>query len=511
MAGEPKNEAPFTNPVGSTTVQPSAPPSPQASGIMTVQSADQIANTATSEVNSDITGQTTPLQTHIDTLDTQEGRTRDAIGAMFGTIMPYVQGSADAVKTGYDEAQMAEANIFKQASIQLNQFKQSRAQEAQALAQEIGGPVALSEFTSGLGDSQQALANAGAGQLLHTLGYAQAGEQAAQAFAGTVMPLVQTQEQAKARNYFEDQKKDLQSQIDVLKASAPAKIEARKQELTAAERTFGLAKESADTEKARVGVDERTRKNNLLIANRTYQLQKAQQGLDRVKADHDWLATKRTLHNDDARLTLAQQQAQLTKAQLTGTVDGKKTVAQQQIDLQAKQLTQREKEYAQQLGMTKQEFALRKQQMQVNTKFAQQKVALAKQTAAAEYLDAAMTSTYGKTVTTTTPAEITQVQAMRDKGSWTVKGKDGKDHYYHMIKSQYTPQVTAPITNPNLLTDYLVAHNVPKPMAEKMVRARLNLPNWKYGQDPAQDAAKKAFKADMAKENARRANRKQPA
>jgi hypothetical protein len=445
---------------------------PTKTGLTTVRSADELGKVATSEVNADIAGQVAPLQSQYDVLGGQQDRTRDAITSMFGNIMPYVQGAAGAVKTAYDEAETRQSSIFKQAQIRLNSLKQSRAQEAQALAQEIGGPVALSEFTAGMDDNAQALANLGAGAQLHTLGYAAADVGQANAFAGRVFPLIQTEEQSKARAYFEDQKKDLQKQITALEATKGSKAT--------------------------------TRKNELITAERTYALQQTQSQLDKLKADRDWKATKRTLKNDDARLAIAQEQQRIQQGQLTGTYDGKPTLGQQSLDQQAKALSVREQQFAQQLGMTKQEFALRKSQLQSSTKLAQQRMDLAQAQSASQYLDAALTPQYGKTVITTTPAEIDQTAAFHDKGAWKVKGKDGKDHYYHMIKSQYTPQLTAPITNPNLLVDYLTAHNVPRAHAISMVKQRLNLPNWKYGQDPEKTAAKAALQASIAAENKRR-------
>src|SRR5882672_12516108 len=102
MAGEPKNEAPFTRTVDTsgiadaakkTLVDPPPITDPTKTGLTTVRSADELGNIATSEVNTDIAGQVAPLQSQYDTLGGQEDRTRSAITSMFGNIMPYVQGA----------------------------------------------------------------------------------------------------------------------------------------------------------------------------------------------------------------------------------------------------------------------------------------------------------------------------------------------------------------------------------------------------------------------------------
>lgn len=444
MAGEPKNQPPFTNPVDTSGVGSAATKTlaAQGPGVTTVRTADELNNIATSEVNSSIDSQVAPLQSQYDTLTGSEDRARSNIDTLFGTIQPSVEASAAAVKGSYDEAQAHQDAIFSKATQRLNSLKQSRAQEAQALAQEMGGPVALSEFTAGMDDASGQLANLGAGQMLHTLGYAQAGEQEAQAWAGKVMPLLHTEQQATARQYFEDQKKTIQGQITALKATAGDKIN--------------------------------TRKNELLLAERTYALQKTQQALDKIKNQHDWQATKRTLANDDKRLKLSQRQFDLQEAGVTGSLDGKPTLA-------AKSLSVREKQIAAQLGLSAADYHLRKQAFEKNSDLAQQRINVAKNQTYAQWLDAGLNPQPGKAVTTTQSVPTDAAHAFKDpKNSY--KGSDGK--WYKIVKTTYTPQ-NAPITNPTALVDYMVSHGTPKAIATRLVKARLQLPNWVYGEgDP---------------------------
>lgn len=418
------------------------------SGITTVRTPDQLNNIATSQVNDDINAQVAPLQSQYDTLGSQEGSTAAAIAKMFGTIQPAVQQSADAVKGSYDEAESRQQAIFTQATKQLNDLRQGQAQKAQALAQEIGGPVAMGEFDAGLPEQQESLANLGSGQMLHTLAYAQAGEQEAQDFAGKVFPLVQTEQQAQSRKYFEDQKKTISDQIAQIKSTAGSKL----------------------TEA----------KNTLLTNERTYALQQAQNALDKIKADHDWQATLRTLKNDDKRVQLAIDAQNDAHAQVTG-VDpktGKPTLA-------ARQLTDQEKQQAAAAGLSEKQYELQKQQLTENTKLNNQKIATAANLTYAQWLDAAVNPQPGKTVTSSQVVPITALQALKDKQAFVTSKPGAKvTTYGKIVKSTYTP-TTAAITEPNALTDYLVAHGVPKTAAVRMVKARLQLPTWKYGQkDP---------------------------
>jgi hypothetical protein len=428
IVGEPKNEPPFNTPV--------ATPAPTA-GLMTVKSADQLGQQATSEVNDQINTATAPLQAQSDTLTGQETAARSALANMFGSLLPAVSTGAANVKAGYDEATVNQNAIFAAAQAQLSQLKQSQAQRAQALAQEMGGPVALSEFTAGLDDQQSLLSNLGAGQMLHTLGYAQANEGEAQAFAGQVFPLIQTEQQAQSTKYFEDQKKTLQDQITQLKSGAGDKIAARKDELTASERTFAL--------------------------------QKTQAALDKIKSQHDYAIALRTMKNDDARVAIA-------KGQL-----GVQKTGQQ---LQARSLTLQEKRQAQQMGLSQQEFQLRKQQLAANTKLAQAKLATQTRTGWADLVDQAYNPQVGKTIKTSQPVDVPALAAQSGKVKDAYPDKASKTGYSRLVTTYQTP-VSHAITDPNNLVKYLVANNVPQDTAIRLVKARMGSAidrNWKFGQ-----------------------------
>lgn len=445
MAGEPKNQPPFTNPAGGGGVDTSGIGSAanKGLGITTVRSADDLRGAATSSVDAEINAAVDPLQAQIGGIDASAANASKNISAMFGSIMPYTQESAAAVKGAYDEAEGAQQNIFAAANQRLNQLKQSRAQEAQALAQEMGGPVSLGEFTAGMDDQASLLTSLGAGQQLHTLQYGLADVGEAQAFAGRVMPLVQTEQQAQARSYYENQKKVIQDQITSLKAQRGSKIT---QEY-----------------------------NDMLAKEREYALQKTQEKLDKLKSDRDWAATKRTLGNDDRRLRLAEAEDKRQTASLTGTLGGKPT-------LEARRLTAQEKQFAQQQGLSEKEYLLRLKQLNADTKLKGQQLAAANRNTWNQYLDAAVNPQPGKSVTVTMSVPVSAAQAYKNKNAYV--DKNSPTGYSALVKTVQTP-TNRSITNPTALVDYLVAHNVPKRIAVNMVKTRLRIPDWVYGEgDP---------------------------
>jgi hypothetical protein len=417
-------------------------PPPASPGLTTVRTPDQLGQTATSDVDQSIAQQTAPLTGQIDALTGQETAAGQAIDKMFGSLLPAVSTGAANVKAGYDEATVNQNAIFAAAQAQLSQIKQSQAQRAQALAQEMGGPVALSEFTAGLDDQQSLLSNLGAGQMLHTLGYAQAGEQQAQAFAGQVFPLIQSEQQAQSKQYFENQKKSLQDQITQLQSTRGDKITAEK--------------------------------NDLISQERAYALQKTQEALDKIKTQHDWAATQKTLQNDSARLKLSQKQFALQEAGTTGKYKGQTTQ-------QAKALTAQEKLQAQQMNLTTQQYALRKTELATNTKLALTKLATEQRQSWAALVDSAYNPQVGKTIKQTTREPVAKTAAITGKIKDAFQDSGSPTGYSRLVTVFKTPS-THPIHNPNKLVDYLVSNNIPKQTAIRLVRGRLGIPKWNYGQ-----------------------------
>jgi hypothetical protein len=240
-----------------------------APSITAVRTPDQITADVTRQVESAISDAEAPLKSQIGTLGSNRDAAIAGINQMFGNVLPYVQAGAQQTESSYHTAEQTQQQIYSAANQRLNELTQSRAQSAQALAQQMGGPVAVGEFTDAVDPAASAYAVEGGGQMLHTLAYGQADVGAANAFAGRVFPLVQTEQTAEARQHYETQIKEIQDQISQLESQKSSQINK--------------------------GV------SDAMIAERQYALQKAQQSLEEVKAKHDWQASLKSLKQEDKR------------------------------------------------------------------------------------------------------------------------------------------------------------------------------------------------------------------
>jgi hypothetical protein len=420
---------------------------------MSVMTPAELAKMAASQAQTEISGQTAPLESQIPGLQSKETNAVGDIKSMFGSILPYSEAAAQNLQGAYTTAEGQQMAIFQAANQQMNDLANSRAQEAQSLAQQMGGPVAVGEFTSSMGYEPQALANLGAGQMLHTLGYGLADVGYANAFAGRVLPLVQTEQTAQAKQYYENQITDLQKQIATIKATK--------------------------------GTLTNSKLADLMTQERTFQLQKAQQALDKIKASHDWQATRRTLAQEDKRIKITQNQWKLQESQATGTYKGKQTIQSQQLAIEERKLTDAEKQQAAALGMSNKEFAFRKQQLAVQSKLASQKLGITQKATWAAYLDAAVTGQPGKSVSQSVPVPVPATAAQLGKVKGAYPDPNSPTGYSQLITQTSPIGQISPIRDPNQLVDFLVAHEVPKKTAVAMVQARLHMPNWSYGErDP---------------------------
>jgi len=419
--------------------------------LQTPKTPAQIAAEAQGQIDAEIGGQITPLQGTLTGIQQSQDTANQNMGKLFGGLMPYVQGSAQQVQAGHAAAQEAETNIFSQANQNLANLARQRATEAQTLAQQIGGPVASGQFTEGVTPNQQYLAQTGSGALLHSLALGEAGNQEAQAFAGKVFPLVQTEQQAQLTNYFNKQKSDIQAQIDQLKGSKTGLVNARMTDLQQKERD--------------------------------YQLQVAQQNLDKVKTAHDWTATKRTLHNDDQRLAIAQREAADQRASLTGKIPGTNKPTQQAKELTANiaHMSAQDKNTARQLGLSEKEFAQRQIGLKANAKLATQRQTTNQQQLAMDIIDQATNPQPGKSMTQTVTTEIDPSTAILNKSAYSIKGADGKVHYFVDRKVTVPGATNVPMQDPQRLYELLLGYKIPAPMAEKLVKSKLGTTDFKPG------------------------------
>ena len=180
-----------------------------------------------SEVDAELLAQTAPL----DTLATGYGKAEDRaiqdLNALFSTIMPFVQGSAERVAAAYGASSQAQTSIFNQAYQRLNALRGERAAEAQALAQQLGAPIPLDQFTAAFDIERSVAAPEFGGELLKSQGLAQAGVQQAEAFAGRVFPLKQARLTQETHNFYRDKIFELKQQVAAIKGMRKGMINER--------------------------------------------------------------------------------------------------------------------------------------------------------------------------------------------------------------------------------------------------------------------------------------------
>src|SRR5215471_8077625 len=285
--GEAKNEPPFV-----LGLQPSAVgsadspyyygggggmPSPSPSGDSSPT--DPLLKQAQEAAALEISGQVNPLQAQISGLQSNQQAAAAAIGQEFQQILPSVADSASRLEAANANILNAAQQIFQQAGSQLNTLQQNAAAQAQRLAQQVGGPVSSGQFTSASDPYAQAAAAGSATEAMTQLELGQAANRSAEVFAGQVFPALATEQQAKNRQYYQDQIKTIQDEI--------TKIQATKGTLV----SDNLAK--------------------LQTAQKQYQLDLANLKLKKVTAANDWAAKTRSLDQKDTSLKLEGQKVGL--------------------------------------------------------------------------------------------------------------------------------------------------------------------------------------------------------
>lgn len=401
------------------------------------------------EVGAEVAGEASPYQSDIGGAKSDMAAGLGTLDKMFGNLLPYVQGSAQRVRSSYDQSIAQERSIFATAAARLGQIRGQRAAEAQAMAQQVGGPVNVDDFLSPLNTSMTEMPHAEAGSMLHALGLSQLGVTEAEAFAGKVFPLLQTEQAAQIRNQFQARINAAQAEIDRIKASAPGR--------------------------------ETTRLNDLLVREREYTLQKQQAALDRLKADRDWRL---------ANLQLQQQKVQNAndRANLLGYYDkplyrDKKGILHTQriYTLGGRQLQEQTRSSMASETISAAEVTAKK--VAADKAYAVNAAAIAtdQRTAAAKYIDAVMspgTQTITKTQWDAVPDDVA---AGMDKTKLVARMVDGKRVWFKA--TTVTEPINTPvIENPTEIYRFLVAHNIPPAIAKDMVKKRFNLtPNWTPG------------------------------
>jgi len=413
-----------------------------------IRSLDELRDVATAQTDTELSGQINPLQSQLGSTQAREQAAHNEEEAMFGQLQPYISDSARLVSDSYDKTNAAEQAIFAAAGQRLNSLKQNTASEAQKLAQEMGGPVAVGDFTAPVDFSLGAAGAEQAGQLLHDMGIAQAGRETATKWAGEVFPLIRSSKEASTRANYEDQIKQIEDHIAQLKGTRSGSINSRL--------------------------------NDLQTSERTYALQKAQARLDQVKTERDWQATVHTLKNDDKRLALAGGQFGLQVAGVTGKYKGKPT-------LEAVKLTAEQRIEAQKLGYSNAQFAAKLRQSEEGLNIQRARVRVQQQKNSMQMIDALLNPKSEKPITITRKHFIPKgspEESSAQLGALTGKRKDvhwdskRKVWYYYnketVSSSEWAQQNTGgtPITDARQIYSFLVNQGISPKLARALVKRR---------------------------------------
>jgi hypothetical protein len=431
---------------------------------------DPVYQRTAAEVAAEIAAASAPIERQIGQAQADQAGALQRIGNTFGALQPSVEGATQWVGQQYDQALGAEQSIYQAANQRLADMRAQRAGEAQRMAQMMGGPVAVGEFTAGVEPQQQYYAQSGAGQLLHSLGMAEAGKQEAAAFSGKVFPLLRTEQEADVTSSFAKQISELRGKLGDLQS----------------QRTSAINSRFFDRQDA----------------ERKYQLDVKQQQLDKVKADRDWKATLKSLAADSARLKLAQAESKRADAVLTGKYKNKPTQAAistaAQIANDKKQTKLREREInatvtnmtanqrieAQKLGLSERELAARIWDMQNTSKLKAVQLGNDQRELAMNIIDQAVSPTPGKAIKQTVVTEVDRLTALTNKKAYTIPAEqspDGKTHYL-IDREVQVPGTSIPaVQDPEKLYEILVGFQIPPSMAEKLVETKLGAPSFTPG------------------------------
>jgi hypothetical protein len=422
---------------------------------------EQIQAKAEADAAAQIQGQNAPLQARVTSLGGQQTAAAGAITQEFQGLLPYVAASSGRIGQAYGAALTAEQQVFAAAGTRMNQLRQQQASEAQQLAQQMGGPVATGQFTQAMEPYEQALGASGAGSMLHTLGMGQAGVQEAEQFAGQVFPALQTEQVAQSDNFYKNQIKDLQGQIDANAAGKSALV----------------GKEQSD----------------LLASERAFRLQQLQSAMDKTKAQRDWKVQQQQIAASKLSGKLSKGAAKRAGISLGLQVQGQK-MSEQRLQAEIQHMSRADQLAAERLGLSKAEFVQRVQHQQQSVKAGATKLSDSIQKDAITLVQAAMGG--GKPVSRTYRAYVPGAAGKNrfhppSGAYWDPK----KGQYYRighetMTASEWQQQTGEggdaqhPITDPNRLYDYMRGSlpQLGRKHTINLIRAQTGMKNWSPGQ-----------------------------
>lgn len=412
----------------------------------------ELAATAASEVKTEISGETAPLEAEETRLGTASKDAVRGIGELFSTVTPYVAGAATRLGESNKAALEAEKGIFAEAKRALGELRGQRAAEGQALAQQVGGPVPLDEFTASVDTVAAGLPQTTANKLLHSLGLQQAGVTAMEAFAGRVFPLMQVEETNKAVKSYED------------------KIDSTKKEIA---RIKG-------TQTGRVN----KRANELLLQEREYKLSQDELTLNKLKANRDWQAASASLKNERERIAIARKEFEFNKQRFKEE-HGLATLTESNRHWESKQQIEQARKNGE-LSQAQFKYEMYKFNEQLKLSKAELKLGVAETNAtirqtALELLTAAMTPGKAQALTVTEPFPSTETAALNGEayeGDKDGNPKVGGGFYWTLKDVKFAETSDAAITTIKPAYDFLRAAGIPARIALQLVRTRFGEPNW---------------------------------
>jgi hypothetical protein len=411
-----------------------------------VRSYNDLQREAQGETDTELQGELTPLRSRLGSTSRAEAADRASLEALHGELQGYASESAQRMRDVSDNTFNEQKQIAAATSTRLNALRQGQAKEAQDLAQQMGGPVAMDKFTGGVDPQIEEQTGLGAAGMSYTADMGSVDVGNAEAFAGRVLPAIQREDLARSHSRYDEERQAIQDQITSLESSKSGKVNAKL--------------------------------NDLLQQERQYSLSKTNQKLDQVKANRDWQATKHTLHNDDTRLRLAQGQFGLQKATTKANI----VQGAQRIGLEKIRLTAQQRQYAADQGLSEAKLKEEIRSHMESEKTANARVATAQKANAMHLVDSLIAPTSNKPVTVTKkvyvpPDSPENTRALTGKSGYYFDNK--KKQWYHyekqsMTQAEYAHQsgVTSAVTDPKELYTYLTGAGVPPKMAVGVVRAK---------------------------------------
>jgi hypothetical protein len=208
--------------------------------IKKIRTPQQLRAIARSQTNAEISSQVSPWAIQRNQLKTRRQRALDDMNTLFKGLGTYEQQNLGVMGEANQQGAELQNQAFQQAQSRMDQFRQQRAAEAQALAQSTGGPVPISAFTDQIdpGGIQQSAAS---GALIGAIGAGQDQFAEIGRFSNEVFPLIQAEENKSVRQNFEDSINAVQSEIANLKGQRGGLANKRYNELLAQERDYQIA------------------------------------------------------------------------------------------------------------------------------------------------------------------------------------------------------------------------------------------------------------------------------